>query len=210
MSALHQITAVQVGLERKRRSNNSFVERFDKFWKIATYRFLLPPGVREPRQLRSLLPEEFAQRCPDYLVMVDFQPKNVIVDPTGGVHLIDPDFGTGNPAMSVGFFLNGINQMIYNPGVRLRLSRVKSYQQAFLEAYLARVELERGQDLLFFYPWTLCQQGRYDIQRWPRAVLALKLIYSFFLRAYLRRLSSAERSAIQNPTPELFIGPLRS
>ena len=205
-ACIHRINPASVDLDFKSRPNATYFAHLEKHWHTSIVPKLLPAHFRKPDGLWEFLPSKFALRQTARLFLADLQPKNVIVDDEGKLHLIDPGYGSGHPAMAVGFFLNSINQLSLSYRHWVSPTTIKTYQRTFLSAYLGRVGQGVAQDLIFFYPWTLIETARLHSQRQPNLWPGLRTVYTLYMRQYLRSLESASAETREHPNARLFTG----
>jgi len=206
VASIHQIEGARIGFGVESRANETYFPHLEKYWNTSIFPRLLPARFRQPEALRQFLPAGFGARRPACLSYTDLQPKNIIIDADGELHVIDPGYELGNPAMAIGFFLNSLNQLSLSHRNWLNPVTIQKYQREFLSTYLSRVGPNVSQDLIFFYPWTLIETARMHNQRRPNLWLGLRTVYSLYMRQYLKNLELASAKTLNQPHAELFTG----
>lgn len=187
---IHSIGAEEVGLPSTNKRNREYLSVFEDNWRDHTVNFLLPRGFKTSDQVLRVIDPKVWERTLNRVLMIDFQPKNVLVGKNSKISLIDPDFSVGNPAMATGFFLNGMNQSVFSHRNWASPKMIARYQHAFIRSYMEQMEPWLVDDLSFFYPWTILESSRMHAlrSRFPRKML--EYLYTFFLRRYCQKLDS--------------------
>jgi hypothetical protein len=203
-ATLHAIPASRLDIPLVQQSVRDYKEPLEKGWDSFVIKSMLPFRMRTPTSLyRALAPSIWSQ-VRNQALMVDFQPKNVLVDECLKISLIDPDFASGNPAMNVSFFLNGLSQLAFGHRNWVSPQIVASCQKIFLESYLSEVTLQLDHELAFFFPWTIVETGRLHAARSRAPLGAARLLYTVLLRRYLKRLGKITRAESGPPSAEVF------
>ena len=191
VAELHSISAIHVGLPESEKCNSLYKQSFEESWPEYMLKPFLPSGQKHTDNLYKYINNEVWTRQPGRVLMIDFQPKNILVRDNGDISLIDPDFSSGNPALAIGFFLNALNQLSFSHRNWASFEIISRCQQAFLKSYLEKMGSWLADDLLFFYPWTIVETSKMHAMRSRFPTPILKLFYSYFLRRFLRRLNQA-------------------
>jgi len=189
VAELHSVSAGTVGLSESEKNNSVYKQTFEDGWGKYILKPFLPSGQKHTEDFYKYINKDVWKRQPSRVLMVDFQPKNVLVGDDGSISLIDPDFSVGNPAMATGFFLNGLNQLAFSHRNWVSREMIARCQRAFLKSYLETMDSWLSDDLVLFYPWTIVEASKMHALRSRFPAPILKLFYSYFLRRYLGRLS---------------------
>ncbi len=207
LAELHRLPAADAGLADRPSPNGAFLPDFEASWNALAVRRLLPPRYHDPQRLFDHLPSAFAGRAEGRLLLVDTQPKNMLVDDAGRVYFIDLDYSAGNPAIGLAQFLVGLDRL----GLRHPLARpgpqVAAWKRCFLDAYGAQAPPSVAEDLVFFYPWVLLQILRQHAAGHPWLRWYLSAHYGRRLREFLANLDRLPASDVARRPAALFADP---
>ncbi len=204
VAELHSFSGADVGLPESKKFNHQYTQNLEDGWAQYILKPFLPSGLKHANDFYKYIDNEVWQRQPSRVLMVDFQPKNVLIGDDGSISLIDPDFSIGSPALGIGFFLNGLNQLAFSHRNWASHEMISFCQQAFLKSYLEKMDSWLSDDLVFFYPWTIVEASKMHAlnSRFPAPIL--KFFYSYFLRRFLHRLCKTSASTTSLDDLSLF------
>jgi hypothetical protein len=168
---------------RAPRTNESFFADLERWWAAA--RLLLPAEHRTADSFLSRFPAEWRARTPHHLLPVDYQPKNILVAPSGIV-TIDPEYVWGPPGLAVASFL-----VTLESDIRGLMLRHTEFAEALKTAFLEGVGFGApggvsAMDLDFFYSWTLLDQLRRARSDRRHLYELARVWFSAVLRQHLR------------------------
>ncbi len=203
LAALHRLQASDVLTSPHIRENASFVGTFEAGWShfSSTSR---RSGFANASALLDRLTPDFCARRGDHMLLIDAQPKNVIVRPSGRVCFIDLNFSAAPAAMGVAQFLGALDRRGSRFPDKVNQKRISLWQRTFVEAYCARGDAKISQDLIFFYPWAVMQVFDQHRRLWPRFTPYLRWYYGRRLAAFLSALRDLSPDVVKRSPAELF------
>ena len=195
LQSLHTLDPAALGITPRLRPNRVFVERFEEIFSDPVIQRWLPSSYRATDQILGRVSDGFLDRSQERFSLVDFQPKNVLVDPDGNAHVIDINYFLGHPAINLAVFLVNIAMIgLYRPTPRVR-SRLAAWQRIFLDGYM-RVDPNTprwvANDLVFFYPFIILDLFWWHLRRRPQFKLYLGWFYGRLLRDFLVELNEGK------------------
>ena len=201
LSALHEIDAGQLGLPAEPQANSQYLRDFEALWDRSALRAFLDGEWRQGRRMLDGLPEAFAHRRSNQLLMLDSQPKNIVLSDSNAPRFVDIDYVGGNPAIALGHFLISLDRLALRwPGARS--SQVDDWKRAFLIRYLRQAPPSVAEDLVFFYPWLVVRVSAWHCRTRPWLAPCLRRCYGQRLGRFCRRLHqfSGRYDAVSVPT----------
>ena len=133
--------------------NREYVERIGPFVQERFVGSCLAGSVLDPAVLLPSLDTSFWSRNEQRLLHGDFQAKNVLVDDSKNIAIIDLSYGNGHPLFDAAQFLVQmlrLHRRWYLPGTARRL---REYGDVFLDALYAGGLAHLKRDLPFFMLW---------------------------------------------------------
>jgi hypothetical protein len=193
LAALNQIDAVQARLPLAPQANVSYVEKLEECWADPCIQPYLPQLWRAGPPA-GIVGSSFRGRgrIGDRVILIDCQPKNILIPCRGEVRFIDQDYGVGNPALGLAFFLVTLDRLGLRHPLPWQRARIAAWKAVFLESYFQNADPWIAEDLPFFYAWTLARQLRRHVlgPRWGRWLFRPYIRWSYgrhlreFLSAY--------------------------
>ena len=181
LAQINGFSAAKLGLGQPLALHAEYVRQMDLCTADPLVRRWLPEDGCWQAALARVTGEDFEKRYGDRLMLVDCQPKNVLVTEAGDARCIDIDYATGSPALNVAHFLISLDRLgLRHPQAR-RQRLLAECKAAFVQAYLEVGEPWIGQDLAFFYAWLLMRCIRQHANLHP-------LLGGYIRRSYGRRL----------------------
>lgn len=197
---LHKIPAALVSFSHTPRQNASFVGPFESEWASSPLASHLRPEYRKFGWLGLRLPSTFFSRVADQLVLVDAQPKNVIVGFDGvSVGLIDLAYEQGSAAMSVSGFLAGLGLLDIGRPFRQCHGVNSLYGRSFLAGYSSEPSAALTEEILFFYPWVIFQLLKSHVHRHPLLKWYLARVYGELLNEFLDMVHESGGDFVRQP-----------
>jgi hypothetical protein len=203
LAQVNRLSAAAAGLPGPPKPNSDYVEGFAKLWKDSALRRYLPAGFQRPEALLERLSDNFRQRQGDRVLVVDTQPKNIVLDCAQAPRFIDIDYANGNAAINIGHFLVSMDRL----GLPRRSSsraRIDRWKRAFVACYLEHGGPAVAEDVAFFYAWTLIRVTSWHVRLRPWLGPYLRRYYGLRLAAFCRRLGQCPHSLDASNTPNLF------
>jgi hypothetical protein len=163
LAALNRISAAQVRVPLAPQANLSYVETLERCWADRRVQPYLPRTWRAGPPA-NIMGDSFRcrglgqGRLADRILPIDCQPKNILVPCRGEVRFIDQDYGVGNPALGLAFFLLTLDRLGLAHPLPYQRARIAAWKAVFLESYFQHAEPWIAEDLPFFYAWTLVRQ----------------------------------------------------
>jgi hypothetical protein len=161
LAGLCRFSGASLGVPGPRHPNARYVSGARVLWRDPLLRRYLPEECTELRARWSRLPAEFAMHRGDRLLLVDCQPKNIVLDPRCGPRFIDLDYSSGHPGLMLAQFLVALDRLALRFFSADAAQRIEAWKQCFVAGY-ARAEADGAAagppvtpDLEFFYPWKL-------------------------------------------------------
>ncbi len=156
LAALTRIPAAQVGLPAEPAPNAAYLKDFPSLWARSPLRRFLSGRFQSPDALPALMGDAFAARKWDRLLMVDSQPKNIIVaeEEAFRPYFIDIDYTCGSPAMALAHFLVSMDRLAM-PRPSQRADSIRRWQRLLVEAFGREADPTAVDEVVFFYPWLL-------------------------------------------------------
>jgi hypothetical protein len=207
LAQLHRLAAAEVGVPGAPSANGAYRADFEASWRDPLVRGLLPAGYADPQRLYDRLPPSFFGRAEDRLLLVDTQPKNMLVADGGAVYLIDLDYSAGNPAVGLAQFLVGLDRLGLRHVLTRPAARIAAWKRCVVAAYFEQAPAWVAEDLVYFYPQVLLQMiGQHAAARpWLRWYLAG--YYGRRLRGFLTNLDRLPAGGAGRSPAELFSAP---
>lgn len=203
LAGVHGSMAHDVLLRRAFRANGSFVPGFEQQATAFASAFRRT-GYDGPDRLLARLSPGFFSRVGDRVALIDARPKNLIVRVGGGLAFIDLDCAPMAPALGVALFLVAIDRLgVRHPydGAQRRLTQ---WKQTFVESYREWSGSTFGEDLTFFYPWTLLQMFEQHRRHRPALTSYLRWYYGRRLTSFLASLTRLSPADVASRPGDLF------
>ncbi len=189
LAAVHRLPAAEMLPAMPVRRQRSFVPQFLHLAASFTAAFRRA-GFARPEQLLDRLSSEFFNRPGDRVLLVDARPKNMLIRPAGGLCFFDLDCQAAPAGVGLGAFVAALDRFGSRyPGDSAQ-ARLAAWKRTFVRAYCDAAGGPIGEDLTFFYPWTLLQMyDQHSRQRpWMRSYF--HWYYGRRLEAFLRPLAA--------------------
>ncbi len=213
LARVHRIPAAAVALvpaigrETDPEPNGKYLAGFNELWIGSPLCRMLPEAYHGgPAPLLDRLGAGFADRVGDKLLIVDSQPKNIVVSANRQPRFIDIDYSCGNPAMATAHFLVSLDRL----GLKRPLAgagRIDRWKRLFVARYGRGCDAETLRDVLFFYPWLLLRVSGWHtgIRNWLGPLL--RRFYARRLSEFCLRVSSAGALDTPEAVADLFADP---
>jgi hypothetical protein len=181
----------EVGLHAPAHHNDAYLAALEDCWSAPVVRRCLPPDSRSTAIIHAHLRRPFYGRVADRVLLVDCQPKNILLPTPDEARFIDPEYTCGNPALMPAHFLMSLDRLGLRFPFRTEWERITAWKECFTAAYAQFAEPWVLDDLLFFYPWSLMRVLRQHAAQRPLLRPYLQWVYGRRLREYLHALDSA-------------------
>jgi hypothetical protein len=189
--------------DSKVRTNGSFVPGF-RVGAATLSSVFGSAGFDSLDRLLERVTPEFLAREGDRMFLIDARPKNLIAKASGGLCFIDLDWSAGNPGIGISSFLVALDRIGCRHPWPASQARIALWKRAFVEAYASSADGPIGDDLTFFYPWTVLQMLAQHCALRPAFTPYLRWYYGTQLGSFLRVLRSLSPAEVAQAPAALF------
>jgi len=190
LAQVNRPAATDLGLKQPATCNGDYARQMDLCVVDPRVRRWLPDDGPWQRALGRETGWDFEKRWGNRLLLVDCQPKNVLISPGGEPRFIDIDYATGNPALNLAHFVIALDRLSLRHPLPQQRRRIETWKAAFVQGYLQVGETWIGRDFACFYAWLLMRCLREHDRLHPWLGAYLRRTYGKRLRAYLLSLES--------------------
>ncbi len=184
--------------------NTKIVAAYDTIFTDSALRRYLPKNVDGVKEIFTQFGSDVFSRVYRSLVIVDCQPKNILVQDSGHLRLMDPDYSVANPALAVAHFLASLDRIGVTHLTKASQSKIAYWKSRLVAAYQAGADSVFAKELLFLYPWVLVRVCRWHVasRRWFGPYL--RWYYGSLLRGFLTRMADTPKDRLLESPGEVF------
>ncbi|MFA5864846.1 MAG: hypothetical protein WC975_09175 [Phycisphaerae bacterium] len=205
-AAMTRLKPSEAGMPFTPWQNRNVLSTFEPLFTRWPLRHYLPLEINTLQKFYDKFNGQVFSRIIENLMLVDCQPKNILVAEGGSLRLIDMDYAVTNPALAVAHFLISLDRLGLTRPFNFVIAKIAAWQRCFLSAFFKHSEPDFIEDLAFFYPTTLLRVCNWHEKNRKWAAPYLRWYYGNRLKNYLIRLGNISFPADGKSLANLFGG----